>query len=441
MKSDDTYTTRMNDLYAYRHLEFSTPDTLREVQRDRLCEHLTYCATRSPYYRKLFESARIQTETFTLDQISDLPFTAKSDIERNGDDFFAAPPSTIADISLSSGTTGLPTRIMYSENDLARLAYNEEKSFAACGVTSHDIVLLTCTMDRCFIAGLAYFLGIRNLGAAVVRNGLNSLESHAEVIGRMNPTVIVGVPTFVRKLGQHMDSTGTDPAGTTVSKIVCIGEPLRDESMERLPIADDLHNLWQADLFSTYASSEIQTTFCECAARQGGHLLPDLAITEIVDQQGSVLTPGNIGEVVVTPLAVEAMPLIRLKTGDLSFMIDQPCSCGRLSPRLGPILGRTNHMMKFRGTTLYPQAIYSVLDGIAGVGEYYVVAASESALSDRITVHASVNDSSCTAETIQTKLQARLRAKPDVLIHDEKAILQEVYAQHSRKPIRFIDRR
>jgi len=135
------------------------------------------------------------------------------------------------------------------------------------------------------------------------------------------------------------------------------------------------------------------------------------------------------------------MPLIRLKTGDLSFLIDEPCSCGRLSPRLGPILGRTNQMMKFRGTTIYPQAIYSALDGMDSVTGYYIVVASESALSDKVTVHACVNDFSCTAATIQARLQTRLRAKPDVVVHDQEFILKKVYTQNSRKPIRFIDRR
>lgn len=431
----------MIDLYRYWNIAFSTPDDIQQIQENRLREHLVYCREHSPYYQKSLRDTEINCKHVTIDQLCKLPFTEKSDIEQYNEDFCAVSCEKVVDIVLSSGTTGVPTRVVYTDCDLQRLAYNEAKSFAGCGITTEDVVLLTCTMDRCFVAGLAYFLGIRSLGAAVIRNGHNNLESHAEIIRRMNPTVIVGVPTFLRKLGLYLREKGMDAGKTTVSKLVCIGEPLRDKRLKLLKIGDDMQNIWQAQAFSTYASSEIVTTFCECSAQQGGHLHPDLAIIEIVDDNGNVLSPGTIGEVVVTPIAVEGMPLIRFKTGDVSFLIDEPCSCGRFSPRLGPILGRKKQMMKVRGTTLYPQAVYSALEEIDSISEYYITVTSESALSDNITIHAAVKDTSCTAEIIQEKLQARLRVKPIIVITDEETIKQQVYTSKSRKPVRFLDRR
>lgn len=429
------------ELRRYRDIAFSHPDAIREVQENRLREHLLYCREHSPYYREILNNSGVDFESITLEQLSGLPFTEKSDIEQHNDEFCAVSPAKIVDIVLSSGTTGRPTRLMYTNDDLQRLAYNEEKSFEGCGITADDIVLLTCTMDRCFVAGLAYFLGIRSLGAAAVRNGLNSLESHREIIKRMDPTVIVGVPTFLKKLGLYLQDKGMDPAKTVVSKLVCIGEPLRDKDLALLKVGDDLQNMWQARAFSTYASSEIVTTFCECTAQQGGHLHPDLAVVEIVDEDGTVLPPGTTGEVVVTPMAVEGMPLVRFKTGDVSFLIDKPCSCGRFSPRLGPILGRRKQMMKIRGTTLYPQAVYSVLEEMSAISEYYITVTSKTELSDSMTIYAAVNDMSCTADIIQDRLQARLRVKPAVVITDEETAKQQVYTPKSRKPVRFIDRR
>ena len=425
----------------YRYIAFSAPDAIREVQENRLREHLVYCREHSPYYRRLLNNSGVDFESITLEQLSGLPFTEKSDIEQHNDEFCAVFPAKIVDIVLSSGTTGRPTRLMYTDYDLQRLAYNEKKSFEGCGITAEDMVLLTCTMDRCFVAGLAYFLGIRSLGAAAVRDGLNSLESHQEIIKRMDPTVIVGVPTFLKKLGLYLQDKGMDPAKTAVSKLVCIGEPLRDKDLALLKVGDDLQNMWQARAFSTYASSEIVTTFCECTAQQGGHLHPDLAVVEIVDEDGTVLPPGTTGEVVVTPMAVEGMPLVRFKTGDVSFLIDKPCSCGRFSPRLGPILGRRKQMMKIRGTTLYPQAVYSVLEEMSAISEYYITVASKTELSDSMTIYAAVNDMSCTADIIQDRLQARLRVKPAVVITDEETVKQQVYTPESRKPVHFIDRR
>ncbi|MCK4389443.1 MAG: AMP-binding protein [Desulfobacterales bacterium] len=431
----------MTDLDRYRYISFSAPDDIREVQENRLREHLVYCREHSPYYRRTLNNSDMDCESITLEQLSVLPFTEKSDIEQHNDDFCAVSSARIVDIVLSSGTTGRPSRLMYTNDDLQRLAYNEEKSFEGCGITPADMVLLTCTMDRCFVAGLAYFLGIRSLGAAAIRNGLNSLESHRDIIEWMDPTVIVGVPTFLKKLGLYLQGKGMNPAKTAVSRLVCIGEPLRDNDLGLLKIGNDLQNIWQAKAFSTYASSEIVTTFCECTAQQGGHLHPDLAVVEIVDANGRVLPPGIIGEVVVTPMAVEGMPLVRFRTGDMSFLIDTPCSCGRFSPRLGPILGRSKQMMKIRGTTVYPQAVYSVLEELNAVSEYYIVVTSESDLSDSMTIYAAVNDTSCTANIIQDRLQARLRVKSAVVITDEETVKQQVYTPKSRKPVHFIDRR
>lgn len=431
----------MMDLHRYREIEFSTPENIKRIQEIRFQEHLAYCGKYSPYYHRMLKNAGVDCGNVNLDQLPKLPFTEKADIERYNDDFCAVPPAKIVDVVLSSGTTGSPTKMMYTDYDLKRLGYNEELSFAGCGISSDDVVLLTCTMDRCFIAGLAYFLGIRSLGATAVRNGHNSLEGHLEIIKQMDPTVLVGVPTFLRKLGLYLQEKGVDPNKTTVSRLVCIGEPLRGENLELLKIGDDLQSIWQAQVFSTYASSEIVTTFCECNAQQGGHLHPDLAILEIVDEKGISLSPGKPGEVVVTPMAVEGMPLVRFKTGDVSFLIDKPCSCGRFSPRLGPILGRKKQMMKFRGTTLYPQTIYTTLEEIDIISEYYVMVSKESDLSDDITVYVSLSNTSYTADMIQDKLQARLRVKPTVLIEGEETIRQKIYTPETRKAVRFVDAR
>ena len=186
------------ELKQYMDIEFSEPHIIRKLQEKRLRDHLVYCSKHSPYYQRILKDSCIDFERITLEQLCELPFTDKSDLEKYNNDFCAVSPLKIVDVVLSSGTTGCPTRIMYTDYDLNRLAYNEKKSFAGCGITAEDIVLLTCTIDRCFVAGLAYFLGVRSLGATAIRNGLNTLESQEDIILRMNPTVIVGVPTFLK---------------------------------------------------------------------------------------------------------------------------------------------------------------------------------------------------------------------------------------------------
>lgn len=424
-----------------KRLEFSAPEEIRKVQEGLLKKHVQYCAVHSPYYKRLFRERGVEAGTVTLDRLRELPLTDKTELSVSNDDFLAVPMSHIVDIVLSSGTTGKPTKMMYTENDLRRLAYNEELSFTSCGLTRDDIVLLTCTIDRCFIAGLAYFSGVRGLGAAAVRNGLSSVDSHLEIIQRLKPTAVVGVPTFLLKLGQFMKSRDIDPRGTGIRKLICIGEPIRDRSLAFLRIGESLEAVWGAKSYSTYASSETITSFCECTAQQGGHLHPDLAVVELVNDQGGALPPGEPGEVVMTPLAIEGMPLLRFKTGDISFIIDGPCACGRHSQRLGPILGRKKQMIKFRGTTLYPNSLYAVLDSFPGISEYYVTATSDYDLSDVIRVTVAVKDPSCSADMIMDKLQAHLRVRPEVIIASEESVKGQVYAGNSRKLIRFVDKR
>ncbi len=346
-------------------IEFGTPAEIRAMQERLLGEHLRYIAERSPYYRRLLKD--IPTGPLGLDLLADFPLTDKKAFSDHNDELLSVPVSKIEDIVLSSGTTGRPTRIMYTRADLDRLAYNEQLSFASTGLTAEDTVLLTCTMDRCFIAGLAYYLGVRAIGAAAIRNGLNTLESHAEIISRLRPTAIVGVPSFLAKLGRFLSGSGLAEAASGVKRLICIGEPVRGRDLRPSPLGQRLAEAWDgAKVFSTYASSETISSFCECTGGCGGHLHPELAIVEIVDDAGGRVADGEAGEIVLTPLGIEGMPLLRFRTGDVSFLVSEPCSCGRNTPRIGPILGRKQQMMKFRGTTLYPNMVFEVLDAIVG---------------------------------------------------------------------------
>lgn len=429
------------ELSRRMEIAFASPEHIARTQLKLLHTHVDYCLRASAYYRRIL-GERPSAVSGSVEELLDaLPFTDKTDIENCNDQMCAVLPEQVADIVMSSGTTGKPTKVIYTEHDLQRLAYNEEKALLAIGLTALDTVLLTCTIDRCFVAGLAYFLGVRSVGAATIRSGHASMQSHLDIITRLDPTAIVGVPTFLRKLGLYMREQGLEPAGTSVSKMVCIGEPLRDRALALTQVGRDVEEIWQAKLFSTYATSEIVTTFCECEQQQGGHLHPDLAVVEIVDDAGKRLRPGEVGEVTVTPLAVEGMPLLRFRTGDVSFIIDEPCRCGRNCVRLGPIIGRKKQMLKIKGTTVYPPAVFAALGELERVNDYYLVVSSEDDLSDLVEVHVSVSDTSLTAGELQDFLQARIRVKPKVVIEPDAELRRKVYLPEQRKPVRFIDSR
>lgn len=424
-----------------KDIEFLPHSEIDALQTEQFGEHLRYCVANSPYYRELFSSRGIDPARIDMRNIDSLPFTDKEQLAEFNNDFLAVPAKDIVDIVLSSGTSGMPTRMMYSEEDLQRLAYNESVSLSRCGITADDTVMLTCTLDRCFIAGLAYFMGVREVGAGAVRNGHGTMESHMLLIKRMNPSAIVGVPTFLRKLGYYLERHGLDPRSAGIARLVCIGETLRDEKMDMLPLVGELEELWGAKAYSTYASSEIVTSFCECECQQGGHLVPELGVVEIVDSNGKALPPGEVGEVVLTPLGVTGMPLLRFRTGDVSFLMTENCACGRSSPRLGPILGRRKQMLKIKGTSLYPQAIAAALEGIEGVDEYYLEALDSGQSTDELKVHVAVNRGDLTANRIQEILQSLVRIKLDILVESGEIVRGFVFDSAFRKPVRFLDRR
>lgn len=407
-----------------------------KLQDRLLAEQIRYCRARSPFYRRAF--AAFPERDYDFASLQELPTTSKKDLAEFNDDFFAVPPTEVADICFTSGTTGRPCRIVYTRSDLDRLAYNDACGYRAAGMNPGEKVLLTCTIDRCFIAGLAYYQGVVKLGAAAIRNGLNTLPSHAEVIASLRPENIVGVPSFLAKLGQFLRDTDID--GSCVRRLVCIGEPTHNRKMELTPLGKKLEEFWPGGVHSTYASSEIVTSFTECSERHGGHPPADLAVVEILDEAGNRVPDGEVGEVTVTPLQVAGMPLVRFRTGDVSFIIPEPCPCGRGTLRLGPILGRKAQMLKVRGTTLFPNAFFNVLDSIPGVAEYYMEVGG-TALSDEITIFVACRDGG-SPETlgVAEKLYGRTRIHVPVVGVDAETARKKVFGT-SRKPVRFFDMR
>ncbi|MDH4100521.1 MAG: AMP-binding protein, partial [Nitrospirota bacterium] len=349
-------------------LAFRSSDAIDAAQRELLRRHVLYLAERSPWYRRLFAENGIDPAAIaTVGDLATIPFTTKADLEGEGGAFLCAAPDDIVDLCLTSGTTGQPVAMLQTRLDLERLGYNEEQAFRAAGITAADRVLIAAAVDRCFMAGLAYFLGLTRLGAMAIRGGSGSLPVLKELVRRHRPTVIVGVPSFLAALAVGLAEDGVEPASTGVKKLVCIGEPIRMPDLSLSALGERLVSLWHAEVFGTYAATEIATAFCDCTEGRGGHIPPDMILVEIVDEEGRPMPSGEPGEVVATPLQVTGMPLLRLRTGDIATLHKGPCACGRNSDRLGPVVGRKSQMLKYLGTTVYPPAIFSVLQEMEGI--------------------------------------------------------------------------
>jgi phenylacetate-CoA ligase len=423
-------------------LAFRSAEEIRRRQDQMLRRHVFFCASYSPYYRNMFERTGVALQDIaSVDDLVNLPFTEKRDLEELHEEFLALERQEIVDLCLTSGTTGKPVSMLQAAGDLERLTYNEELSFRAAGVTADDKVLIAAAIDRCFMAGLAYFLGLTKIGATVIRGGSSSPALLMELIRNCRPTAIVGVPSLLLTVGERLQQDGTDPSALGVKRLVLIGEPIRKQDLSLSPLGERLAECWGSQLFGTYASTEMATSFTDCAEGLGGHLHPELIAVEIVDENGQPVPPGDYGEVVATPLGVTGMPLLRFRTGDIAALHTGPCACGRNTPRLGPLVGRKSQMLKYRGTTVYPPAIWNVLQEMPGIRGHYIEARSEFALSDQIRVVVGSSDPSLTGEVVAEKIAAAIRVRPEVAIVTPEEIVKKTLQEDKRKPVIFFDYR
>jgi phenylacetate-CoA ligase len=422
---------------------FQPADQLKDLQERKLRELLEYVARHSPFYKELFALHHIDIASIrTLEDLTRIPTTGKASLQTRNDDFLCVERDRIAEYTATSGTLGSPVTIALTANDLDRLAYNEYQSFLTAEGSPADTYQLMLTLDRQFMAGIAYYSGLRRLSAGIIRVGPGVPALQWETIRRFRPTTLVTVPSFLLKLIRYANEHRIDPNTSLVKKAICIGENIRNQDFSLNILGKQITEAWDLRLYSTYASTEMQTAFTECGAGQGGHLQPDLLIVELLDDNERPVAPGQPGEVTITTLGIEAMPLLRYKTGDICTWSDTPCSCGRKTLRLSPIIGRRQQMIKFKGTTLYPPALFDILVEMEQVLDFVVEVYSNEVGLDEIVLHIVRTDTGEeTDHRIRAYLQARLRVSPHIEYLTHEQLQKKQFPEAARKAIKFIDRR
>ncbi len=428
-----------------RQLAFESTEAIAAVADELLAQHAAYCYEHSPHYRRLFEKLNLgPADIAGVEDLPRLPITHKSDLEQCGDDFLCTPTEPIVDVCQTSGSMGEPVSLYQTAADLERVGYNEQLGFIAAGVTASDRVLIACAMGRCFMAGLAYFEGVRRIGAMAIRAGSGALSVVAQSVRTHRPTVIIAVPSQLLTLADALDEQGLPPKTAGVRTLICIGEPIRNDDLSLSPLGERLTARWGCDVRGTYASTEMATAFTDCQAGRGGHLIPDLMAVEIVDSHGRPCPPGSPGRVIATPLQVTGMPLLRFCTGDIAALHTDPCPCGRNTPRLGPILGRLGQLLKIRGTSVYPEAVFAALREFEGIVDYYLEIHDDFELSDRacLTVAlADEKDKGLDCRRIAERIRGRTRVTLEVKAAPAAEVAARVHRPDRRKPRRVMDYR
>jgi len=425
-------------------LEFKSKKTIESEQVCLLRDMVRYAAKNSPFYKSALRKSKISyTDIKSLHDLRALPLTKKEQLQKYNHSFYCVDNKEIADIVATTGTTGEPVFIILTKADLQRLALNEVYSFSCAGATPNDIFHLAVTLDNLFMAGIAYYLGITELGAGVYRAGMHNMERQIILLKKLKPTGIMTVPSFLLQLGKEIRGEGINPSSLSVKKALLVGDSIRDQEFRLRGIGELLQKTWPLDFYSTFGNSEAAISYCECQFKHGGHEHPDLVITEIIDENGNAVPDGEMGELVLTTLQTRGMPLLRYCTGDITFKITKPCSCGRGSSRIGPIMGRKAHMLKYKGTKVYPKVIENAVAGISGVHNYIIEAFTGDDFSDKIVVKVGSKKRDASFKRL---LCSRIAASARVIPVVEFASIREIFLLqgdngNNRKPKTFVDHR
>ena len=347
---------------------------IEEIQLSRLKATVNYVYERVAPYKAKMDEAGIKPEHIkSLKDLKNLPFVTKQDLRDNYPfGLFAVPKDKLVRIHASSGTTGKPTVVGYTADDLKM--WTECVSRIACmgGASDKDVAQI-CFGYGMFTGALGLHYGLENIGAAIVPSSTGNSEKQIMYMKDFGTTLLVATPSYALRLAEVARSIGVDPIKDLNVKIGLVGSELLTDAMR-----DEMHKVWGSQFVCTqnYGMSELcgPGVAGECTELCGMHVNEDWFIPEIIDPETEeVLPPGELGELVVTCLGKEALPLVRYRTGDLTRITYEPCKCGRTTCRIENISGRADDMLVIRGVNVFPTQIEEVLLKIEEIGPHYEI--------------------------------------------------------------------
>lgn len=353
----------MGDYVFEPEIETMNINKLRELQEKKLMKMVRYAYDNAPIYKKKFKEAGVSIDDIkSAEDITKVPFTVKNDLR----DYYpygilAVPLEEVKEMHASSGTTGIPTVVTYTENDLRTWRRLMARSYAAAGVTKSDIVQNAYGYGL-FTGGLGFHYGSVELGAMTIPTATGNTKRQLRMMKDMKTTVLCSTPSYALYLAEAAKKEGYDPLKDFNLKIGMFGaEPWSEEARKKI---QDSLGLRAHDL---YGMSELYGpgVAAECEHQKGLHIWADEFYVEVIDPKtGEHVDEGKKGELVFTMLSREAMPLLRYRTKDLAVVTWEECECGRTHPRIMRIGGRADDMLIVGGVNVFPSQIEEVLMNI-----------------------------------------------------------------------------
>ena len=362
----------MEKRYFNPKIELLPREELRALQLKKLKKIINKVYQRVPHYRKKFEEAGVKPSHLkTLEDIRHFPFTTKEDLFVDYPfGLLAEPLEKVVRLHTSSGTTGKPKALFFSKKDVMAQAELIARSLVMSGATSRDILQNSMTYGL-FTGALVMHYGAELVGMLVIPAGPGNTERQIELMKTFGTTCVHMTPSYALYVASVILEKGLKPGVDLKLRRAYLGaEPYSEETRRKI------EEMLEIDVFNCYGLSEMggPGVGFECPEKRGLHIWEDAFLVEIVNPEtGEPVKPGEVGELVLTSLNREAMPLVRYRTRDLTHFILEPCSCGRTHIRIARILGRADDMFIVRGVNIFPQQIEAVLMGIKGVAQNYQI--------------------------------------------------------------------
>ena len=325
----------------------------------------------SSFYHARMKEAGVHPDDITsLADICKLPFMFKKDLRDNyPDGLIMSEPEELVRYHVSSGTTGKPTVVGYTKNDIYNWTESLARALTSAGIGRGDVMQVSYGYGL-FTGGLGLHYGAERVGATVVPTSVGNTERQIELMQDLRVTAIACTPSYLLHMGEVAEKMGISIKEHTRLKKAIVGAEPWSEQM-RVRILDWLG----VEAYDIYGTSELSgPLFCECEEQQGFHAWGDLIFPEILDPDSQEpLPPGERGELVVTMLQKEGLPIIRYRTGDITAIREEICPCGRTHPRLERLSGRVDDMLIIRGINVFPSQIEHALLGVTEVGEHFMI--------------------------------------------------------------------
>ncbi len=399
-----------------KEIECMNRDEMTSLQSKRLVEIVKYAYERVPFYKRKFDSIGLKPEDIkSIDDITKIPFTTKDDLRENYPfDLMAVPMSEIVELHASSGTTGKPVVVGYTKNDMENWSEAVARLAACAGVTRDDIAQVAFGYGM-FTGGFGLHYGLQKLGATVVPASSGNSERQIMYMQDFGTTTLISTPSYALYLSEVCEDMGIDPKSLSLKTGLFGGEGHSDE------LTAEIEKRWGITDTENYGMTEIvgPGVSGECTHKTGLHINEDMFYPEIIDlSTQEQLGYDEKGEMVLTTLIKEGIPMLRFRTKDITVLTDEKCSCGRTSARMHKILGRTDDMLIIKGVNVFPSQIESVLMKFAHTAPYYQIVLKSHGFMDTIEIQVEVADGSILDS------YKKLEEFENHLRHDLRTVLQ-----------------